>query len=136
MDQRLKKLEDKMSGRELTDEEKLKFRKEEKEVSLRLIPSLLPQLWIMAGYEMIILRLRVYQLRAQIKKEKKELKAAAKQSLDPGHWTKAILNGESKFSAKIEENLEDKLSKQSVRSFYFFFWKIAYWLMRVINRLV
>mmetsp|Transcript_44962 Transcript_44962/g.94178 ORF Transcript_44962/g.94178 Transcript_44962/m.94178 type:complete len:148 (-) Transcript_44962:118-561(-) len=84
MDQRLKKLEDKMSGREMTDEEKLKFRKEEKE------------------------------LRAQIKKEKKELKAAAKQSLDPSHWTKAILNGESKFSAKIEENLEDKLSKQSV----------------------
>jgi hypothetical protein len=37
MDQRLKKLEDKMSGRELTDEEKLKFRKEEKEVSLRLV---------------------------------------------------------------------------------------------------
>jgi hypothetical protein len=62
--------------------------------------------------------LLVSQLRAQIKKEKKELKAAAKQSLDPGHWTKAILNGESKFSAKIEENLEDKLSKQSVRSIY------------------
>ena len=55
-----------------------------------------------------------------MKKEKKELKAAAKQSLDPGHWTKAILNGESKFSAKVEENLEDKLSKQSVMNIYMF----------------
>ena len=42
------------------------------------------------------------------------MKAAAKKSLDPGHWTKEILNGESKFSSKVEENLEDKLSRESV----------------------
>jgi hypothetical protein len=41
MDQRLKKLEDKMSGRELTDEEKLKFRKEEKEVRRRSMEAAL-----------------------------------------------------------------------------------------------
>ena len=41
MDQRLKKLEEKMAGgRELTDEEKLKLRKEEKEVPGQLIRSL------------------------------------------------------------------------------------------------
>ena len=34
MDKRLKKMEERMSGKELTDEEKLKMRKEEKEVYL------------------------------------------------------------------------------------------------------
>jgi hypothetical protein len=42
------------------------------------------------------------------------LKAAAKKSLDPGHWTKEILNAESKFASKVEENLEEKLSQASV----------------------
>jgi ribosomal protein S25 len=58
-------------------------------------------------------------MRTQQKKEKKELKAAAKKSLDPGHWTKEIMNAEAKFSSKVEENLEDKLSKESVSNLHF-----------------
>ena len=55
-----------------------------------------------------------WQLRSQQKKERKELKAAAKQSLDVGHWTKEVMNGSTKFAAKVESTIEDKLSRESV----------------------
>jgi hypothetical protein len=54
MDQRLKKLEDKMSGRELTDEEKLKYRKEEKEVRMCSTSAAFAcpsQIQILSGYQ-------------------------------------------------------------------------------------
>uniref|UniRef100_A0A6U4P979 Uncharacterized protein n=1 Tax=Hemiselmis andersenii TaxID=464988 RepID=A0A6U4P979_HEMAN len=48
------------------------------------------------------------------KKEKKELRAIAEKSLDVANWTGALLDGGERFSGKVEESLEDKLTKETV----------------------